>query len=180
MKIFGHAAGGYLATRLLTKAMKVSDTQKNRLLIWGTIAGTMPDWDYFWYAIQKGGFAYSTDFRHHTWITHTFPFYWFLSAVLYGLGIWKKKDELKQGAAVMAVSTSTHLVQDMIGSGDGIMLYYPFSKSMTGIGLLNVHGDEWNRVYSSSPIYLIELGIIFLAAISFFLDLIKRHKRGPA
>jgi len=180
MKLFGHAAGGYLISRLATKSMELSKSERNKLLILGTIAGTLPDWDYFWYVYQKGELAYSSDFRHHTWVTHTFPFHWVIAGAVYLIGVFRKDKKLKNSAVVLAASTTTHLVQDMIGTGDGIMLYYPFSKQMTGIGLLNVHGDEWERLYTKSPYYLIELAIGAFATITFLYDFLKTSKQRDA
>lgn len=181
MKIFGHAAGGYLASRIATKIMDLSEVEEKKLLITGTIGGTLPDWDYFWYLYQKGGVEYGSDFRHHTWITHTFPFYWLLASMVYIFGYFKKSKKIKKTAIILGVSTTTHLIQDMIGTGDGIMVFYPFSKKMTGIGLLNVHGSEWDRAYTSSPYYLIELAIGTVAIITFLINVFKdKSKRGDA
>ena len=174
MKLFGHASGGYLAARLVTKSMDLSDSERKRLLIFGAVAGTLPDWDYLWYAYQKRGFAYSNDFRHHTWITHTFPFHWLITVLFYAFGLLRKNNKIKNGAIVLAAGTTTHLLQDMIGTGDGIMLYYPFSKKMTGIGLLNVHGDEWERAYTKSPYYLVELAFRTAAIIAVLFDIFKK------
>jgi len=177
MKLFGHASGGYLAARLVTKSMDLSELDRKRLLIFGTVAGTLPDWDYFWYAYQKRGFAYSNDFRHHTWITHTFPLHWIIAVLFYAFGSLRKNEKITNSAIVLAAGTTTHLLQDMIGTGDGIMLYYPFSKKMTGIGLLNVHGDEWERAYTKSPYYLVELAFGACAIIAVLFDTFKKPNR---
>ena len=175
MKLFGHASGGYLAARLVTESMDLSESDRKRLLIFGTITGTLPDWDYLWYAYKKRGFAYSNDFRHHTWITHTFPFHWSMAVLFYAFGLLRKNKNITNSAIVLAAGTTTHLLQDMIGTGDGIMLYYPFSKKMTGIGLLNVHGDEWERAYTKSPYYLVELVFRAVAIISVLFDTFKKN-----
>jgi len=177
MKLFGHASGGYLAARLATKSMGLSESEREKLLVIGTVAGTLPDWDYFWYAYQKRGFAYSNDFRHHTWVTHTFPFHWLIATLLYVFGLLRKDKQLKNSAVVLAAGTTTHLLQDMVGTGDGIMLYYPFSKKMTGIGLLNVHGDEWERAYTKSPYYLVELAFGAVAIIGVLFDIFKKKSK---
>jgi hypothetical protein len=178
MKLFGHASGGYLASRLVTKSMDLSDSEKKRLLILGAAAGTLPDWDYFWYAYQKRGFKYNNDFRHHTWITHTFPFYWLIAGLFYAFGLFKKDKKIKNSSIVLGAATTTHLLQDMLGTGDGIMLYYPFSKKMTGIGLFNLHGDEWERAYIKSPYYLVELAFGAFAIITVLRDTFKKRSDG--
>ena len=174
MKLFGHASGGYLAARLVTKSMDLSNSERKRLLILGAVAGTVPDWDYLWYAYQKRGFVISNDFRHHTWITHTFPFHWLIAGVIYAFGLLKRDKKIKNSAIILAAGTTTHLLQDMIGTGDGIMSCYPFSKKMTGIGLFNVHGDEWERAYTKSPYYLVELAFRVVAIIAVLFDLLKK------
>jgi hypothetical protein len=178
MKLFGHASGGYLASRLVTKSMDLSDSEKKRLLILGAAAGTLPAWDYFWYAYQKRGFKYNNDFRHHTWITHTFPFYWLIAGLFYAFGLIKKDKKIKNSSIVLGAATTTHLLQDMLGTGDGIMLYYPFSKKMTGIGLFNLHGDEWERAYIKSPYYLVELAFGAFAIITVLRDTFKKRSDG--
>jgi hypothetical protein len=175
MKLFGHISGGYLASRLVTKSMDLSRLERKRLLILGAVAGSLPDWDYFLYACQKRGFKYSNDFRHHTWVTHTFPFHWLITSLFYVFGLHRKDKRIRNSAIVLVAGTTTHLLQDMIGTGDGIMLYYPFSKKMTGIGLFNLHGDEWERAYTKSPYYLIELAFGALAIIAVLLDTFKKR-----
>lgn len=156
-------------------SMACSKLQRRKLLVFGSIAGTLPDWDYLFYAIKKRGFAYSNDFRHHTWITHTFPLYWSIASLIYLLGVIQKNKAYKNSAAVFAASTSVHLMQDAVGSGDGIMFFYPFSKKMNGVALIGLHGDEWEAKYVSSPIFRLELFIRILGIFTFLYDLIKRR-----
>jgi membrane-bound metal-dependent hydrolase YbcI (DUF457 family) len=174
MKIFGHVAGGYLVSRMVTKYMPIPDSERSKWLILGAVAGTIPDWDYLWYAWQKRGLAYSSDFRHHTWITHTFPFHWLIAGILYWIGGYQHSRTLQDGAKVIAAATTAHLLQDMVGSGDGIMLFYPFSKKHIGVGLMNLHGDEWNRAYMKSPYYGIELGIGAIAILTALVDVFRK------
>ena len=175
MKIQGHLAGGWLITRTIVNSMACSKSQRRKLLVFGSIAGTLPDWDYLFYAIKKGGIAYSNDFRHHTWITHTFPFYWSIASLIYLLGVIQKNKTTKDSAVVLAASTSIHLLQDAIGSGDGIMFFYPVSKKMNGVALIGLHGNEWEAKYVSSPIFRLELFLRILGILTFVYDLIKRR-----
>jgi hypothetical protein len=175
MKIAGHLAGGWLVSRWLINKSELPITEKRQLLALGTLAGVLPDLDYLWYAYKKGRFEYKNDFRHHTWISHTFPFYWIPAAVLYGIGVLRRKSKLKLYASFLAAGTTVHLLQDTIGSGDGIMLLYPISKRMYGIGLSGLHGDEWNAKYVESPVYKIELSVCLLAAVTFLYELFKKR-----
>jgi hypothetical protein len=175
VKIQGHLAGGWLVTRKILKDKALSKAEYLKLLVVGTISGTLPDGDYFWYAYKKGGLEYKNDFRHHTWVTHTFPFYWLIASFIYMFGVFQKKQELKEMAKVFAVGTSVHLLQDAVGSGDGIMFLYPFSRKMSGIALLGLHGDEWEAEYVKRPIFLLERFIRVWGMATFLMDVIKRR-----
>ncbi len=173
MKIEGHLAGGWLVSKSIVDCMKPA-TKKERgsLLGLGVFAGVLPDLDFLWYLWKKRGLTYENDFRHHTWITHTFIFYWIPAGFLFLIGSWLDHNQLKRGAVILAAGTTTHLMQDMVGSGDGIMIAYPFSRKMVGIGLLKKHGKEWLEAYVHSPYYRIELGIVGLGLISLISEII--------
>ena len=175
MKIQGHLAGGWLITRSILKKKTFTKSERRRLLIIGSVAGVLPDLDYLLYAYNKKGFVYKNDFRHHTWITHTFPFYWVIASFIFLGGILFKRNELKDIARVFAAGASIHLLQDAVGSGDGIMFLFPFSKRMSGLALIGLHGDEWEAKYVKSPIFLLELSIRILGLVTFLSDLRKRR-----
>lgn len=174
MKIEGHLAGGWLVSRWLTEKLTSNKKEYHRLLFLGTLAGVLPDADYLWYVIKKGRIVYKNDFRHHTWVSHTFPFYWIPASLLYSIGMLKNKPGLKNIASVLAAGTTIHLLQDTVGSGDGIMLFYPLSKRMDGLGLNGLHGDEWNAKYTKSRIYLVELAICLIGGFTFVYDMLKK------
>jgi len=177
MRLPGHIAGAWIASKFIIDRLDISSSQeRNNLSLLSAVAGTIPDWDYLWYVYKKMGIKYEGDFRHHTWITHTFPFYWVISGLIYFVGIVRNKPSLKKQAAVFAVATSTHLAQDMVGSGDGIMALYPLSKNMYGVGLSGLHGKEWNDNYVKSPSYLIEIGLVIVACMMFILGLFRMRK----
>ncbi len=176
MTFLGHLAGGWLAARTVTgKLGSVSPTERRRLLVIGTVAGILPDGDFLWHLFQQRKFDHSSKFRHHTWITHTFPFYWIPASLLYFVGILYKDTRQQNQAVVLAASTTVHLLQDSIGTGDGIMLFYPASKQMYGIALSGRHGKDWQEHYIRSPIYLVELLLILVALATFLNDLFHRR-----
>lgn len=177
MRLPGHIAGAWITSKFVIDRLGISSTrERDNLSLFSIIAGTIPDWDYLWYMIMKKGIKYDSDFRHHTWITHTFPFYWMISGFIYLCGILFGKPSLKNQAVIFAVATSTHLSQDMIGSGDGIMALYPVSKKMYGVGLSGLHGKAWNDNYVKSPAYLLEIFLIAVACVIFFLKLFDTRK----
>lgn len=174
MLIPGHIAGGWLVTRQLTNSLgSLSGLERRRLLILGTIVGTLPDWDYIWYVIQKGRLAFDSDFRHHTWVTHTFPFYLIPAALLFLVGTIRKNRDLEHIATIFAASTSIHLILDAIGTADGIMLLYPFSKRMFGIALSGIYGKEGVVHYMNSPVYLVELTLVVIVVVTLLYDLAR-------
>jgi len=177
MRLPGHVAGAWIASKIVISRLRTTSTQERRnLSILGAIAGTLPDLDYLWYMVTKRGIKYESDFRHHTWITHTFPFYWAIGGFLYLIGVVKNNPLLKNQATILAVSTSTHLAQDMIGSGDGIMALYPASRKMYGVWLSGLHGKEWNENYVKSSAYLVELGLIVIACIMFVVSIFRKRR----
>lgn len=178
MKLSGHAAGGVIITRALFNILKPnSSSERLSFLVSGAIAGTIPDWDGLWYLANKKKLAIESDFRHHTWITHTFIFHWFICGVLYLFGNTFQRNSLRKKAIIVGASSTMHLVQDTIGTGDGIMLFYPLTKRMYGIGLSNLHGDEWEADYVKRPIYNVERGIKFIATVILFFELLGWAKQ---
>jgi hypothetical protein len=75
---------------------------------------------------------------------------------------------------LIAAGATVHLLQDTIGSGDGIMLFYPLSKRKYGIGLIGLHGNEWNAKYTKSRIYLVELAICLIGGLTFVFDMFRK------
>lgn len=171
MRTQGHIAGSFIVVREVLKHIPTNETNQMALIVLGTLAGALPDLDYFYYAFKSGGFKYETDFQHHKWVSHTFPFYIIPGALFYFLGYFLGYPAIRFGALVITIGTVVHLILDMIGSGDGIMWAWPFSKRMDGIFLLNVHGKEWSSAYAKHPISWVERIIIITALILLAYDL---------
>lgn len=179
MKIKGHLAGGWLVTKTIVNNLKIAERKERKnLLALGSFFGILPDLDFIPYVIKKRKVVYENDFRHHTWITHTFPFYLLPALLVFLTGKKKGNRKMENAAKVFAASTSTHLFQDMIGSGDGIMLFYPFSKKMVGIGKSDLHGPDWENHYTNSPYYFVEILITIFAFSSFLSELLKKKDLG--
>jgi membrane-bound metal-dependent hydrolase YbcI (DUF457 family) len=173
MQFDGHIAGAYLLAREITRHMNISPTKRHLLTGLGALAGALPDLDFFVYAIQKGTLTMGTDFQHHKWITHTFPFYLIPGLLVYLLARQTGKDGLANGTLVVSASVVIHLLMDMVGSGDGIMWAWPFSQRMDGIFLLNVHGNDWVQTYNAHPISWVERSIKITALFVLGYDLWK-------
>jgi hypothetical protein len=165
MRIQGHIAGGVLTTGVVLSILKPPIQVADKLLILGALAGSLPDWDILIYFLKKRAIKYDTDFHHHTWITHTFPFYLVPALILYLVGVFSSTVYLQWSAIVFFLAAATHLVQDMYGSGDGIMVYYPFSRKMEGFELTGTHGPEWMKQYLKSRAFRVEQATVFAAII---------------
>jgi hypothetical protein len=177
MKPLGHLAGGYLTTQAALHIIKPPPENRLPLLTLGTIAGILPDLDGVYHIIRTRSLKFGEDFDHHRWISHTFPFYWIPGGLLY---LWSKltgRTMVQQATAVTLAGVTTHLLQDTIGSGTGLMWAWPFSKRMDGICTLNVKGGEaWLEVYNQHPISWVER-LTVLAAVGLFLtNLLRRPK----
>jgi membrane-bound metal-dependent hydrolase YbcI (DUF457 family) len=180
MKLSGHAAGGLITTRVLFKMLRPdSDLERLKYLIIGAIAGTVPDWDGLIYLINKKQLKIESDFRHHTWITHTFVFHWAISLVVYVFGKIIQKNAIKKKAMILGAGSTIHLLQDTIGTGDGIMLFYPLTKKMFGVGLSNLHGNEWEADYVTRPIYNVERSLKVVAVLIVALEVFRSIKQRP-
>ncbi len=167
----GHAAGGYLIGTGLAGIMKCNSKERKRIQFLGILGGLLPDLDLIIYHFLRRSFGYKSDIHHHAWPTHTFPFYLILGSLTTASASRTKNTELAQYSIVLTTGACVHLAQDMCGSGDGIQLFFPFSRRMFGIHLLGVHGKEWRRRYVRDPIFLVEGAIIFVAVLT----AIKEH-----
>jgi hypothetical protein len=165
MRTQGHVAGGILATGIVLAIIRPPSQIADRLVLLGAIGGSLPDWDTLIYFARNRSFNFGNDLRHHTWITHTLPFYLIPAAIFYYLGLYLSNTELQWMTIVFGVSTTMHLIQDMYGSGDGIMLFYPFSRKMVGVALTGNHGMEWMEQYLQSRAYQVEKITIVLALV---------------
>lgn len=157
---FGHAAGGYLTGTILAVITKSKNAKALRII--GLVSGLLPDVDLLGYSILRKFLPLKESPYHHKWVTHTFPFYLVLGAMFTLLTGITKQTTLRRYVGVVTVSACVHLIQDMFGSGDGIQLFFPFSKRMVGVRLLSAHGREWRRRYVRDPMFLIEIAIVLL------------------
>lgn len=170
MQFDGHMAGAFLLAREITRHMDISPRQRGVLTAVGGLAGALPDLDFLIYAVWKGTLQMGTDFQHHKWITHRFPFYLVPGLLVSWLGNKTGREGLARGALVVTASAVLHLLMDMVGSGDGIMWAWPFSRRMDGLFLLNVHGMEWVRAYNAHPVSWVERIIKITAVLVLVFD----------
>ena len=162
---FGHAAGGYLTGALLAVITKANQRQSRRLRLLGMVGGLSPDFDLVIYSALQQPLALKPDPHHHTWPTHTVPFYLISGGLL---AVWARKTQhiqLSKDVTALTAGACAHLLQDMFGSGDGIPLLSPVSTRMFGVHLLGVHGKEWRKRYLRDPIFLLELAVILAAFV---------------
>ena len=81
-----------------------------------------------------------------------------------------ERTTLRRQATTVTVAAVTHLFQDMVGSGTGLMWAWPFSRRMDGIAVLNVKGKAWREVYRQHPIAWVERLLVAAAALTFLSD----------
>jgi len=104
------------------------------------LAGIAPDLDYIVYLIRREGQHHTTS--HHTWFSHTlWPFV--------GIAFFLMLNGYNFLGILFIIGTTTHLIQDSIGTGDGIMWFYPFSRRQLGIHILGEIGKKWQQAYLS-------------------------------
>lgn len=182
MTIVGHLAGGFLVAKTLAGRIRRPELSHDTLLLLGTLGGALPDLDYFIYVAQTGSWVFGSDYQHHKWITHTFPFYSVPGILLYLYGLVSHRNKLCHGALVVTAGACIHLLQDMVGTVDGIMWAWPFSQRMDGICLVGTHGQEWIAAYTRHPIAWIERIIVIVASLVFACDVWAwiRHRNQSA
>lgn len=179
MRVQGHIAGGFLSAGMCVSAIRPAPQVADWLLFVGAFSGALPDLDALYYLIKKPRSANDEDFRHHTWPTHTFPFYVVPGLAVLGAARILGFAWLQWGVVVFLAGTCMHLVQDMFGSGDGIMLFYPFSKRMFGIELTRSHGRSWLLDYRRTRSFLFERVLILVAAAVLCVYIVVRVWPGP-
>jgi len=168
MRPQGHIAAGYLVSQAVIGLMAAPAEEQLALTILGIAAGIFPDLDVLYYFARKKKLIFDDDFVHHHWVSHTFPPY-FLAALLFYLARPANAAAAFLHAGITAFSSViVHLLLDMVGSGDGIMIAWPFSRRMVGIGKLNARGMQWKRLYEASPYVRIEYFIILSALFHIF------------
>jgi len=165
---YTHIAEGYLVGVAATSSYKgrLSKSDLRNLIAWGILCGYLPDLDaliYFW---KKRSFQIETDFRHHTWPTHTLPVYIILASVIDLWGRWFNSDKVRLAARMLLMGSAVHLLSDTLISGDGIMWKYPLDRKMTVVFNMDAHGLEFQGVVVKHPSFLIELAIIQVALLT--------------
>jgi hypothetical protein len=163
----GHAAGGYLTGVLLARLFHSDPDETKRLHLLGVAGGLLPDLDLPAHALLEKIAAVPSSIQHHTWFTHTYPFFLIPGSLLTAWARHKGHRRLAKRAAVVTAATCTHLTQDLIGTGDGVQLLYPFSKRMFGVRLFGVHGREWSHRYRRDPIFVVEITFVLVALFVF-------------
>lgn len=163
MRIQGHVAEGMVVAAVTVAVVQPQLHVADRAMLLGAVAGGLPDLDIVFYWLKKRSLDVGNDFRHHTWVTHTFPFY-LIPALLFHIMAGPERPEWQFYAAVFALASATHLAQDMWGSGDGIMALYPFTRRMYGWALTGTHGRDWVRSYLKGPVYKVEIAAMVAAA----------------
>jgi len=167
MRIQGHIAAGYLVSQAVIRILAVPAEEQLALTVLGTAAGIVPDLDTLYYLARKKKLIFDDDFVHHHWVSHTFPPYILAALLLFLLSSRGGASPFLPAGVTAFSSIFVHLFLDMLGSGDGIMIAWPISRRMVGIGKLNARGMQWKRKYEASPYVWIERFII-LSALSYF------------
>ena len=176
----GHVAGGYLVTwqvlkRWSSQGRVIPESERKKLLLLGTAAGTLPDVDVLLYALKTRSLEFGRDFDHHRWVTHTFPFYIIPGLLVYLYARSRQRPSLARLAVVMTTGAATHVLQDAVGSGTGIMWAWPFSQRMDGIIVLHTTGKAWRQAYQRHPVAWIERLLVATAVVTCLVDLVRGH-----
>lgn len=127
----GHLAAGYLATEAVLHLTGVtfSPTETTTLLIYGTLAGDLPDIDLaFYYFNQKFSGSRTSSDGHRSYITHK-PLFWLLiSGVIAGAGALAGSSFTVTIGLLTLTGTWAHFVGDSIE--DGVRWLWPFSNRL--------------------------------------------------
>jgi hypothetical protein len=173
----GHAAGGYLTGVLLAHLFNSDPEETKHLHLFGVVGGLLPDLDLPAHVLLEKVATVPPDIQHHTWFSHTYPFFLIPGGLLTWWARRRGHHRLAKCATVVTAATFTHLTQDLIGTGDGVQLLYPFSKRMFGIRLFGVHGREWSNRYLRDPIFAVEITLVLVALFIFLRRTVRLSPR---
>lgn len=140
------------------KLLKINDKSHLRQISFlGGIAGLLPDTDMLIvHAVKILGF--SPGYAIHRTITHSLilPLVLLLMALLFYRKKWVSIVLL-----IMALGSTVHITLDFITSNN-LMLFYPFSESMSGVGLVPIN-DYGGKVLLSldAAVFLLWIGWLF-------------------
>lgn len=129
MVLPGHLAGGYLAASAFMALAHpaLTPAQIQGLLVFGALAGDLPDIDLFWFwlAHRRNGPAAAES--HRDYATHT-PIFWLaISAVITSIG-WLSGSAFTECVGVLVLIGSwAHLLLDSIEYG--VVWLWPFSHT---------------------------------------------------
>jgi hypothetical protein len=145
------------------KRLGKSQARGYRLL--GLLGGMLPDLDFIPYALARGRLEMGEDYNHHTWISHALPVYWLAGAAGWLWGRKRGDERLQTASLVLAAAATAHLLQDTIGTVDGIMFAWPFSRRMIVFHSIGTHGRAWVRQYTRDPVFALEWLLVGLAVV---------------
>ena len=149
MILLSHLSYPVLAFLLLAKLFGISYSNADLVLLMAF--SVLPDLDFFYHALKRGGWQDYT-LKHHKWASH-WPIVYsplIIAALIY-------PDRL---ITIACTAVYFHLFLDTFASGDGIMWFYPFSKKFYNFfseGYRNKHGKAWFRTYLKRRLYKIDL-----------------------
>jgi membrane-bound metal-dependent hydrolase YbcI (DUF457 family) len=172
----GHVAAGYLAAKVLLKVVpyKLTSAQKTGVLVFGAIAGAIPDIDMFYAFTKVKAITFNDGGKtnHRAFVTHA-PIVWLVvTAIWFALA----PDPYQKTLAIMLlIGTWLHFALDSIDYG--IMWLWPFSTkvySITGDREPFVNSSknpfrfwwEFTKVYATKPTFYVEVAIIIIALTS--------------
>ena len=163
MMPFSHIAYPYIIINLLTYITPLKVTPAQNLLL--AVFSILPDSDYlirYLVAKIRREKIRLNEVQHHKWPSH-----WPIS-YLPLLVIFLMTPSVT--TFLMVFGVYSHLVLDLIATGDGIMLFYPFKKNFYMI--LSKHtkgkmGWEWVKTYKKLRVYKLEKVVITIVAIHF-------------
>ncbi|QMU61619.1 MAG: metal-dependent hydrolase [Gammaproteobacteria bacterium] len=157
-----HMPAGYLASKLLVAQFCLDPPKTKWLLFLGLLGSIFPDLDMFYFYLID-----NRQHGHHSYWTHI-PFYWVcLLAVSYTIAAFLKSRFLVASATVFIGCILLHLSLDTFAGG-GIKWLYPFQNSYINIFSIPARQNYWVWNYILHWTALVELSIIFFAAVTFW------------
>lgn len=118
------------------KILKITETKELRLISFiGGLAGLLPDADFLVFYIKKiFALTFSTSAMHisHRMLTHSLIFA--LSFLVLAL-LFYKRNKIFTALLVISLGVTIHIGLDLF-TASNMILFYPFSETMSGINLM--------------------------------------------
>lgn len=157
-----HAPAGYIFSLVADKIISRNRFESRTIVLCGLIFSVLPDFDMLYF--------YTIDNRqnlHHYYWTHI-PIFWiFISLLVIAVSITIRNRIILICGLMLMLQSMIHMALDSVVGG--ILWLYPIDSTAYALFTVPAQFSHWILNFVFHWTFIIELGIVALAVISFFL-----------